>query len=156
MNPLVPFGNSVITGRTGNKKAMKENYEPLLKLLKKDNVKLKEAMEIYQRAIEINPNNHRAVWKAKRFTLYIWARLYEHEKGLLGRKIDTVRRVVGSKEFHNLYKTYPLGRLDIEREIRNLNKLITDPRQFPYFRSKNFVYKGTNKNIPQDLLDKIR
>ena len=94
--------------------------------------------------------------EAKRFTLYIWARLYEHQKGLLGKKIDTVRRVVGSKEFNNLHKTYPLGRLDIEREIKNLNKLITDPRQFPYFRSNNFVYKGSNKNIPQDLLDKIR
>ena len=133
-----------------------KDYKELIEYLKKSYIKPNEALEIYKRAIEINPNNHRAVWKAKRFTLYIWARLYEHEKGLLGKKIDTVRRVVASKEFQNLHRTYPLGRFDIEKEVKNLNKLITDPRQFPYFRSKNFYYKGSKKNIPQELLDKVR
>ena len=57
------------------------------------------------------------------------------------------------KDFKDLQKIIDK---QIEREIKNLNKLVTDPRQFPYFRSKNFVYKNTNKNIPQELLDKIR
>ena len=78
-----------------------EDYKELIEYLKKSYIKPNEALGIYKRAIEINPNNPRAVWKAKRFTLYIWARLYEHEKGLLGKKIDTVRRVVSSKEFQN-------------------------------------------------------
>ena len=44
---------------------------------------------------------------------------------------------------------------EAEIEIKNLNLLITDKRQQIHFRSKNFVFKGTRKNIPQELLDEI-
>ena len=45
---------------------------------------------------------------------------------------------------------------DPEKEVRNLTQLIAEPRQTKEFKSKNFVYKGTNKNIPQLVIDKLR
>ena len=42
------------------------------------------------------------------------------------------------------------------KEVKNFNKLITDPRQFSFFKSMYFYYKGTKKNIPQETIDQIR
>jgi len=133
-----------------------KDYTSLITYLKKNSVDVTEAIEIYKRAIKINPDNYRTRWKMFRFAMYLHARIEEHKKGLLGKKIETIRRVVGSPQYKNTHKTFPFGSFDPEREINKLNKLISDPRQYPIFKSHNFRYKGTEKNIPQDLIDKLR
>ena len=133
-----------------------KDYTALVEFLKKKYIEPDEAAEIFKRAIKINPTNQKSVWKMQRFTLYIWQRLNEYRAKTTRSKIDTIRKVVASKEYKNLYKTFPLGSFNPDKEVRNLNKLLADPRQYPLFKAYNFVYKGTNKNIPQDILDKIR
>jgi hypothetical protein len=46
--------------------------------------------------------------------------------------------------------------MDKEKEIKNLTQLIAEPRQTKEFKSKNFVYEGTKKNIPQSVIDRLR
>ena len=56
-----------------------------------------------------------------------------------------------------MYDTFPgLPKFDSEREAKNLSQLIAEPRQDKEFKSKNFFYEGTKKNIPQTLIDKLR
>ena len=74
---------------------------------------------------------------------------------MLNSKINSCRAVVNSPEYLRLYKTFPFGPFNEAKEIKNLNLLITDKRQQIHFRSKNFVFKGTKRNIPQGLLDEI-
>jgi|TARA_R100001530_G_scaffold132678_1_gene105304 hypothetical protein len=131
-------------------------YSDLVAFLKKKHIEPEEAIDICKRATEVNPTNHRTRWKMYRFTMYLWARIDEDKKGLLGKKIETIRRVVGSQPYKNMYKTFPFGSFNPEKEIDKLNKLISDPRQYPIFKSHNFVYKGTNRNIPQETINKIR
>ena len=51
-------------------------------------------MEIIKKSVEINPNNPRSLWRARRLELYIAQRLEEYKKGLLGKKAESVRRVM--------------------------------------------------------------
>jgi len=110
-----------------------------------------------------------------RFTLYLWARLEEEKSGYLGKKSDTVRRLVRSKKYvdqFNLFgssltvkgaKSYKVGTSKtndegfFEIQFKQLNQLITDPRQVVFFREKYFVYEGQpKKHIPQEIIDRIR
>ena len=62
-----------------------------------------------------------------------------------------------SDKYKRLYNTFPgLPKFDPQREWKNLSQLIAEPRQDKEFKSKNFVYEGTKKNIPQTLIDKLR
>ena len=79
--------------------AVKQNYKNVLKYLEENNIDPKKALEIIVKADEYNPNNIQAYWKMKRFQLYLWARLDEHENGWLLKKTETVRNVVHSKKF---------------------------------------------------------
>ena len=133
-----------------------KDYTSLITYLKKNSVDATEAIEIYKRAIKINPENYRTRWKMFRFAAYLHARIEEHKKGRLDKKINTIRKLVSSQPYKNMYKTFTFGPFDLEREVNKLNKLISDPRQYPIFKSHNFRYRGTNKNIPQDTIDKIR
>jgi len=54
--------------------------------LRENDIKVKDALELVKKSHEINPNNQRSVWKAKRLELYIAQRLEEYQKGLLGKK----------------------------------------------------------------------
>ena len=108
-------------------------------------------MEIIKKSHEINPNNQRSVWKAMRLQLYITQRLEEHNKGLLGKKAESVRRVMEKPNYKRLAETFKLrGRAG--RAFKNFNHLITDPRQQHFFKLKNFNVKGLTK----DLLEKIK
>ena len=119
------------------------------KYLKENDMKPSEALEIIKKSVEINPNNQRSVWKAMRLQMYIQERLEEHRKGLLGKKAETVRRIIEKPNYKRLAKTFN----EIpERAFKNFNHLITDPRQQHFFKLKNFNIKG----LTNDLLTTIK
>jgi len=119
--------------------------------LRENDIKVKDALELVKKSHEINPNNQRSVWKAKRLELYIAQRLEEYQKGLLGKKAESVRRVMEKDNYKRLVKTYQItGRAG--RAFKNFNHLITDPRQQHFFKLKNFKVKG----LTEDLLKKIK
>jgi len=119
------------------------------KYLRENNIKTSEALDIIKKSVEINPNNQRSVWKAMRLQMYIQERLEEHRKGLLGKKAETVRRVIEKPNYKRLAKTF---HEDLSRSFKNFNHLITDPRQQHFFKVKNFNIKG----LTNDLLSTIK
>jgi len=140
---------------------MSEKYKQVIGYLIHNKISPEQAMAILDKTIKIdwkkNINNPRIQWKMWRFSLYLWARIDEDQKGLLGKKIETIRRLVESPKYKRLWDTFPQrGGFNPEKEIKNLNLLVTDPRQFGYFREENFVFEGTQKRIPQELIDKVR
>ena len=70
-----------------------------------------------------------------RMRLYIQERLEEHKKGLLGKKAETVRRII-SKPIYR--KMADAAKENPQRAFKNFNHLITDPRQKHFFKIKNF------------------
>jgi len=129
----------------------------LLDYLDKEGINPLNALEIVKKHNTINPSNYRTHWKMTRFTLYIWQRIKEDKANMLGKKIDSIRRVVATEKYKRLYKLYPGHKAFNEaKEVKNLNLLITDPRQFIHFKERNFVYENTKHRIPQGLIDKLR
>ena len=127
--------------------------------IKKNDLSSKDAIDILKRALEINPTNIRSLWKMKRFGMYIAQRIDEDKQGLLGKKIESARRVVASKNYIDEYKKHHQGimslkKTDEEYEAFKLNKLITDPRQYYFFKSKYLTYPRSSQSIPQDVIDK--
>ena len=119
--------------------------------LRENDIKVKDALELVKKSHEINPNNQRSVWKAKRLELYIAQRLEEYQKGLLGKKAESLRRVMEKPNYKRLAESFQLkGR--VGRAFKNFNHLITDPRQQHFFKLKNFNIKG----LTEDLLKKIK
>tara|TARA_R110000796_G_scaffold251672_2_gene383657 strand:+ start:35 stop:415 length:381 start_codon:yes stop_codon:yes gene_type:complete len=123
----------------------------LLKMLEDRRISEDEAIKYIEKSIP-----YQRTWKMWRFTLYLWKRIENEEKGIDNNRIQTVLRVVMSGEYKRLYDTFPLPKYDPEREMQKLTQLIAEPRQTKEFKSKNFVYKGTTKNIPQSVIDKLR
>ena len=124
------------------------DLQELGKYLKENDIKVKDALEIIKRSVEINPNNQRSVWKAIRLQLYITQRLDEHQKGLLGKKAESVRRAMEKPNYARLAKSFHER---TETAFKNFNHLITDPRQQHFFKVKNFKIKG----LTPDLLRKL-
>jgi hypothetical protein len=131
---------------------MKEiDLQKLGKYMRENDLKEDDVLELTKKSVEINPNNQRSVWKAMRLQLYIAQRLEEYNKGLLGKKAESVRRAMEKDNYKRLAKTFKLtGRAG--RAFKNFNHLITDPRQQHFFKLKNFNVKGLTK----DLLEKIK
>jgi len=65
-------------------------------------------------------------------------------------------KLVMSLEVFPVKATKKEGKFDLYNEIKKLTQLIAEPRQDKEFKSKNFVYEGTKKNIPQTVIDKLR
>ena len=129
----------------------------LLDYLDKESINPLNALEIVKKHNTINPSNYRTHWKMTRFTLYIWQRIKEDKANMLGKKIDSIRRVVATEKYKRNYKLYPGHKAFNEaKEVKNLNLLITDPRQFIHFKERNFVFENTKRRIPQGLIDKLR
>jgi|TARA_R110000796_G_scaffold238169_1_gene358418 hypothetical protein len=129
----------------------------LLDYLDKEGINPLNALEIVKKHNTINPSNYRTHWKMTRFTLYIWQRIKEDKANMLGKKIDSIRRVVATEKYKRNYKLYPGHKAFNEaKEVKNLNLLITDPRQFIHFKERNFVFENTKRRIPQGLIDKLR
>ena len=123
----------------------------LEKYMRENDLTEDAVLEMAKSRVEINPNNQRSVWKAMRLQLYIAQRLEEYKKGLLGKKAESVRRVMEKDNYKRLAKSSNLtGRAG--RAFKNFNHLVTDPRQQHFFKLKNFKIKGLTK----DLLEKIK
>jgi len=136
----------------------KKDYSELLNYLEDNQISPQDVLVEVKKMTEPNPNNHRSVWKMMRFTLYLWERYKEYDNRTLGTKAKTIEKVVNSGEYQRLYATFSLPKYNAKKEQNNLYKLVTDPRQFLFFKSKNFVFHKSNpkKNIPQAIIDKIR
>ena len=140
---------------------MSEKYNQVIGYLIRNKISPEAALAILDKTIKVNweknISNPRMQWKMMRFTLYLWARIDEDKKGLMGKKIETIRRVVALPKYKRLWDTFQQrGAFNPNKEIKNLNLLVTDPRQFGYFREENFVFEGTQKRIPQELIDRVR
>lgn len=135
------------------------DYKKVLEFLKENKVDPEKALVSLKRDFSVNlpdTTDLKYHWKMTRFTLYIWERVKELDKGNLGKRIDTVRKVVWSAKFKRLYVTYPLATFNPESEVKKLTQLIAEKRQDKEFKSKNFVYENTKKNIPQSTINDIR
>ena len=139
------------------------DYKKVLEFLKENKVDPEKALVTLKRNFGKKPDNKTNLkfhWKMMRFTLYLWERIKEEDQNIVGKRVDTVRKVVWSSQYKRLYATFPLPTFNPENEVKKLAQLIAEPRQAEYFTSKNFVYpKGhlkANKPIPQSIIDKIR
>ena len=123
----------------------------ILKYLKDRNNTEEEAIKYIESSIP-----YKRTWKMWRFTLYLWTRVDNEKRGIRKNRIDTVAQIVMSSKYKRLYDTFPLPRFDPNKEIKNLTQLIAEPRQDKEFKSKNFVYEGTKRSIPQEVINKLR
>ena len=123
----------------------------ILKYLKEKNITQEQAIKYIESSIP-----YKRIWKMWRFTLYLWARIDNEKRGIAKNRIDTVAQIVMSPKYKRLYDTFPLPKFDPKNEIKKLTQLIAEPRQDKEFQSKNFVYEGTKKNIPQSVINKLR
>ena len=134
-----------------------DEVNKLLNYLDKEGISPLNALEIVKKHNTINPSNYRTHWKMTRFTLYLWQRIKEDKARMLGKKIDSIRRVVATEKYKRLYDKSPgFKAFNEAKEVKNLNLLITDPRQFIHFKERNFVYENSKQRIPQGLIDKLR
>ena len=78
------------------------------------------------------------------------------KKGIKKNRIETVAHIVNGVKYKRLYETFYHPKFDPNNEIKKLTQLIAEPRQDKEFKSKNFVYEGTKKNIPQNVIDRLR
>ena len=134
--------------------AQKE-IDKLINYLKKREISPKEAIDIIQKSTpEAQEDNKRFNWKMFRFTMYLWKRVEQSKKGNLLTKKATAEAVAESKKYKDIYQAFnSSSKFDPRQEAFNFFKLVTDPRQRPYFKSRFFVYEKTKNNIPQDHID---
>ena len=127
----------------------------LIDYLEKRQISPGDAIDIIQASTpEGQESNKKFNWKMMRFTLYVWKRVEQDKKGNLESKTDTAKEVVNSKNYKQLYEGYHnTTKFDVEKEAKNLFKLVTDPRQKHLFKPRHFVYPKTKKSIPQDHIN---
>jgi hypothetical protein len=88
--------------------------------------------------------------------MFLWARIEEDKAGYLGKKSDTIRRLITTDTYKKWFEALNHGRMDPDKEFKNLQYLLNDPRQAPFLKSKYHVFKNTQKPIPQELIDKLK
>ena len=133
------------------------SVQELARFLKESNISPTEAINIIKKyKFKENKGDNRTYWKMFRFTLYIWLRHKEQQRGRLGNRIDTIRNLVHSDKYKRLYDTFPNPKFDHKSEVENLSKLISDKRQNKAFKEGNFKYEGRNKIIPQGHINELR
>jgi hypothetical protein len=144
-------------GKSNYESITSKEWDELYSFMKQEDLDVKTVLGILKKSTQTNPGNYRSLWKMMRFTLYIWQRYKEHQNNMLGKKIDSIRRVVATDKYKRLWATHrQTGHFNEKKEIKNLNLLITDPRQSPIFKSRNFKFEGKDTHIPQDLLNTIK
>ena len=131
------------------------NYSELVEYLKKRGISPQDNVDIVEKTTpEAQEDNKRFNWKMLRFTMYLWKRVEQDKNGNLWSKTATAKEVVESKKYKDMYQPFNRSsRFDPKKEAKNLFKLVTDPRQKPYFKSRYFVYEKSKKTIPQDHID---
>ena len=135
-------------------KWLKKDIDTLLDYLEKRDIDPLEARDIIHKSTpEAQEDNKRFNWKMLRFTMYLWERIEQDKKGYLWKKTDTAKAVVESKNYIKMYEAFDNSKYDPKKEAFNLFKLITDPRQKPYLKSRYFVFKNSKNNIPQEIID---
>ena len=123
----------------------------LLEMLKERKISEDEAIKYIEQSIP-----YKRTWKMWRFTLYLWKRIENDKKGIKKNRIETVAQVVLAPKYKRLYDTFYHPKFDPNNEIKKLTQLIAEPRQDKEFKSKNFVYEGTKRNIPQEVINRLR
>jgi len=135
-------------------KWLKKDIDTLIDYLEKRDIDPLEARDIIHKSTpEAQEDNKRFNWKMLRFTMYLWERIEQDKKGYLWKKTDTAKAVVESKNYIKMYEAFNNSKYDPKKEAFNLFKLITDPRQKPYLKSRYFVFKNSKNNIPQEIID---
>ena len=133
------------------------SVQELARFLKESNISPTEAINIIKKyKFKENKGDNRTYWKMFRFTLYIWLRHKEQQRGRLGNRIDTIKTLVNTDKYKRLYDTFPNPKFDHKTEIENLSKLISVKRQNKSFKEGMFKYEGKNKIIPQGHINELR
>ena len=145
----------------------------LIKYLEKREISPGDAIDIIHASTpEGQEGNRKFNWKMLRFTMYLWKRVEQDKNGNLLSKTQTAIDTVGSKKYQDLMEGFstssdmslrPSRRVMthfkikelIEKEAKNLFKLVTDPRQKHFFKSRYFVYERRKTTIPQDHIDHL-
>ena len=131
--------------------------QELGKFLRENNISPTEAINIIKKyKFKENKGDSRTTWKLWKFTLYLWLRHKEQQKGKLGNRVDTIKTLVHSDKYKRLYDTFPNPKFDLKGEVENLSKLISDKRQDGAFKEGNFKYEGRNKIIPKGHIQELR
>jgi len=140
-------------------KLTQKDVDKLLIYLSKRDIEPLDAIDIIHASTpEAQVGNTKFNWKMFRFTMYLWKRVEQDKKGNLESKTDTAKEVVESKKYKELYEGYHnTTKFDEKREAKNLFKLVTDPRQKHFFKTRYFMYEGKKlgqkAHIPQDHID---
>ena len=143
----------------GTKDTKQDQWRLLGRYLERRGISPKEAIEIIEATTpEGQKDNKKFNWKMLRFTMFLWKRVEQDKNGNLLSKTDTAKDVVDSKNYKKMYGAFNhQKKIDQRKEAKNLFKLVTDPRQKPYFKSRYFVYEGKKlgqkAHIPQDHID---
>jgi hypothetical protein len=75
--------------------------------------------------------NSRSYWKIFRLNLYIDERIRYKKLNVKVKKAETCRAVVETDEFKKEFKKYfPNETLDLEQNAKNIQYMVTDPRQY--------------------------
>jgi len=151
----------------------------LIKYLEKREISPEDAIDIIHASTpEGQEGNKKFNWKMLRFTMYLWERVDQDKKGNLLSKTQTALNTVSQKKYQDLldgfsntenafskkvmrgpeknkYLTEAKFKERFRKEAKNLFKLVTDPRQKHFFKSRYFVYERTQTTIPQDHIDHL-
>ena len=145
----------------------------LVKYLEKREISPGDAIDIVHASTpEGQAGNKKFNWKMLRFTMYLWKRVEQDKNGNLLSKTQTALDTVNQKKYLDLLEAHlppasPSLRASrrvmtefkhkemIEKEAKNLFKLVTDPRQKHFFKSRYFVYERRKTTIPQDHIDHL-
>ena len=137
-----------------------QGYKKLIEYLIKQEITPKEAKDIIEKTINFDPENKKSIWKITRFKLYLQKRLEEYEDGYLWKKVDSINHIVNKWPEYKWFFSHYNGnkRFIPKKELDNLRKLIADPRQAPFFKTRyNYYYrKSLKKKLSQEKIDKIR
>ena len=118
------------------------DYKKLIEYLKKREISGTDAIKIIHASTpEAKEANRKFNWKMLRFSFYLWERIEQDKKGHLWSKTDTAKEVVNSEGYKDFYSSFNNKKFDPKKEQFNLFKLVTDPRQKPYFKSRYCRYR---------------
>ena len=150
-----------------------KEIDKLIKYLEKREISPGDAIDIVHASTpEGQAGNKKFNWKMLRFTMYLWKRVEQDKKGNLLSKTQTALDTVADKKYQDLLDGFtntgimslrPSRRVmtefklkeRLDKEAKNLFKLVTDPRQKHFFKSRYFVYEKRKTTIPQDHIDHL-